>query len=100
MDRTRKAVAHERYIWLSVLDDLKLQHSETNANFIFFNARMPQPKLAAAMLSQGIDIGRAHPPYANWARITIGLPEENQRAHDALRRTLEETVADAFSAAK
>jgi histidinol-phosphate aminotransferase len=97
---TRKAVARERTVWLSVLDDLQLEHSEPKANFIFFNARMPQAKLAAAMLSQGIDIGRPHPPYANWARITIGLPEENQRAHDALRRTLEETVADAFSAAK
>jgi len=98
MDRTRKAVAHERYIWLSVLDDLKLQHSEPNANFIFFNARMPQPQLAAAMLSQGIDIGRSHPPYANWARITIGLPEENRRAQAALRHALEGTVAHSSGA--
>jgi histidinol-phosphate aminotransferase len=93
VERTRKAVAHERAVWLSVLDDLQLRHSEPNANFIFFNARIPQPKLAAAMLSEGIDIGRPHPPYANWARITIGLPEENQRAQDALRRTLEQTAA-------
>ena len=89
VQRTRKAVAHERNIWLSVLHDLRLQYSEPNANFIFFNARMPQPKLAAAMFSQGVDIGRAHPPYANWARITIGLPEENRRAQAALRHTLE-----------
>jgi histidinol-phosphate aminotransferase len=89
VERTRKAVAHERTIWLSVLHELKLKHTEPNANFIFFDAGMPQPKLAAAMLSQGIDIGRAHPPYANWARITIGLPEENQRAQAALRRALQ-----------
>jgi histidinol-phosphate aminotransferase len=94
VQRTRKAVAHERNIWLSVLHGLKLQYSEPNANFIFFNARMPQPRLAAAMLSQGIDIGRAHPPYVNWARITIGLPEENRRAQAALRHTLEGTAAD------
>jgi histidinol-phosphate aminotransferase len=100
VERTRKAVAHERNIWLSVLHDLKLQHSEPNANFIFFNARMPQPKLAAAMLSQGIDIGRAHPPYANWARITIGLPEENHHAQAALRHALEGTAADSSSAAE
>jgi hypothetical protein len=47
-------------------------------------------KLAAAMLSQGIDIGRPHPTHANWARIWVGLPEENQRALDGLRRTLGE----------
>jgi histidinol-phosphate aminotransferase len=89
VERTRKAVAQERTIWLSVLHELKVKHAEPNANFIFFDAGMPQPKLAAAMLSQGIDIGRAHPPYANWARITIGLPEENQRARAALRRALQ-----------
>src|SRR5882757_11559386 len=94
MERTRKAVAHERTIWLSVLHELKLQHTQPNANFVFFNAGMPQPKLAAAMLSQGIDIGRAHPPYANWARITIGLPEENHRAQAALRHALEGPVAN------
>jgi hypothetical protein len=38
------------------------------------------------MLSQDIDIGRPHPPHANWARISVGLPEENQRAQDGLRR--------------
>jgi histidinol-phosphate aminotransferase len=50
------------------------------------------------MLSQGIDIGRAHPPYANWARITIGLPEENQRAQAALRHALEGAVSNSTSA--
>jgi histidinol-phosphate aminotransferase len=74
---------------MSVLQDLKLEYTQTNANFVFFNAGMPQPKLAAIMFSQGIDIGRAHPPYANWARITIGLPQENQRAQAALRHSLE-----------
>jgi histidinol-phosphate aminotransferase len=92
VERTRKAVAGERAVWLSVLEDLQLNHSEPKANFIFFDAHMPQPEFAAALFSQGIDIGRPHPPYANWARITIGLPEENQRAQDALRRTLEQTA--------
>ncbi len=98
VERTRRAVAHERKIWLSVLHDLKLQHTEPNASFVFFNAGMPQSKLAAAMLSQGIDIGRAHPPYANWARISIGLPEENQRAQAALRHALEGAVVNRTSA--
>jgi histidinol-phosphate aminotransferase len=98
VERTRKAVAHERTIWLSVLHDLNLQHTQPHANFIFFDGGMPQPKLAAAMLSQGIDIGRAHPPYANWARITIGLPEENRRAQAALRHALKGTVANSISA--
>ncbi|WP_213803891.1 histidinol-phosphate transaminase [Granulicella sp. dw_53] len=88
VERTRKTVAHERETWLSVLRDLKLEHTQTSANFVFFNAGQPQPKLAAAMLAQGVDIGRAHPPYTNWARITIGLPEENRRAQAALKSSL------------
>jgi hypothetical protein len=29
--------------------------------------------LASAMRERGIDIGRAHAPYTNWARIKIGF---------------------------
>lgn len=93
VERTRKAVAHERELWLAVLHDLKLQHTETSANFVFFNAGMPQQKLAAAMLTHGIDIGRAHPPYTNWARVTIGLPEENERAQAALRQVMRNSAS-------
>jgi histidinol-phosphate/aromatic aminotransferase/cobyric acid decarboxylase-like protein len=52
------------------------------------------------MLSQGIDIGRPNPPHVNWSRISVGLPEENQRSQDAIRRTLEETAPNNSSAAK
>ncbi|WP_263356207.1 pyridoxal phosphate-dependent aminotransferase [Acidicapsa ligni] len=86
--RTRTTVAKEREQWVSVLRDLNLPHTDTYTNFVFFDTGQPQPKLAAAMRAHGIDIGRAHPPYTNWARITIGLPEENLRAQSALRQIL------------
>ena len=85
---TREAIAKERTIWLSVLRELNLPHTDSRANFVFFDAGRPQPTVAAAMREQGVDIGRAHPPYSNWARITIGLPSENLRAQNALRSTL------------
>jgi histidinol-phosphate aminotransferase len=90
VEHTRGAVANERQLWLSVLRELKLPHTDTHTNFVFFDAGRPQPVLAAALRERGIDIGRAHPPYTNWARITIGLPEENLRAQDALRASLNE----------
>jgi histidinol-phosphate aminotransferase len=64
------------------------QTTDTHTNFVFFDAGCPQPALAAALRERGIDIGRAQPPYTNWARITIGLPQENLRAQDALRASL------------
>jgi histidinol-phosphate aminotransferase len=85
---TREAVAKERSLWLSVLRELNLTHTDSQANFVFFDSGRPQPKVAAAMREQGVDIGRAHPPYTNWARITIGLPSENLRAQNALRTSL------------
>jgi histidinol-phosphate aminotransferase len=85
---TREAIAKERSLWLSVLRELNLPHTDSRANFVFFDAGRPQPILAAAMRERGVDIGRAHPPYTNWARITIGLPSENLRAQDALRTSL------------
>lgn len=85
---TREAVARERAIWLSLLRELNLPHTDACANFIFFDAGRPQPQLAESLRSRGVDIGRAHPPYINWARITIGLPEENRRAQKALRQSL------------
>jgi histidinol-phosphate aminotransferase len=85
---TRGAIAKERSLWLSVLRELNLPHTDSRANFVFFDAGRPQPILAAAMRERGVDIGRAHPPYTNWARITLGLPSENLRAQNALRTSL------------
>ena len=91
VERTRRAIGKERELWLSVLRELKLPHTDTHANFVFFDSGRPQPVLAAAMRQRGIDIGRAHAPYTNWARITIGLPSENLRAQDALRASVKES---------
>jgi histidinol-phosphate aminotransferase len=91
IESTRQAVAKERELWLSVLTELKLPHTDTRANFVFFDAGRPQPILAAAMREKGVDIGRAHPPYTNWARITIGLPGENRLTQNALRVALKQS---------
>jgi histidinol-phosphate aminotransferase len=91
MVSTREAIAKERSLWLSVLRELNLPHTDSRANFLFFDAGRPQSILAASMRERGVDIGRAHPPYTNWARITIGLPSENLRAQNALRTSLKET---------
>jgi histidinol-phosphate aminotransferase len=88
VEQVRMAIARERAIWLALLRELKLSHTDAQADFVFFDAGRPQPEVAAAMLAKGVNIGRAHPPYTNWARITVGLPEENRRAQIALREVL------------
>ncbi len=86
--KVRNAIAHERALWLALLRNWNLSHTEANADFVFFDAGRPQAELAAVMLARGVNIGRAHLPYQNWARITIGLPEENLRAQAALSAIL------------
>lgn len=84
IEKTRKAVARERVLWFSLLRDLRLEYTEATGNFVFFRTGMPHAKFSEAMLSLGVDIGRAFPPYGDWARITIGLPEENRLAQAAV----------------
>jgi histidinol-phosphate aminotransferase len=84
----RSAVAAERTKWITILDELALTHTNSQASFIFFNAGRPQTQLAGAIRAQGVDIGRTFPPYANWARITIGLPDENRIVQQKLRSIL------------
>ena len=86
--QVRSVVAAERTKWTAILDELALTHTNSQASFIFFNAGRPQSQLAGAMRTQGVDIGRTFPPYANWARITIGLPEENLVVQQRLREIL------------
>jgi len=88
VEQIRKAIARERGIWMALLRELNLPHTDAQGDFAFFDAGRPQSEMAAAMLAKGVNIGRAHPPYTNWARITIGLPQENRRAQTALREVL------------
>jgi histidinol-phosphate aminotransferase len=87
--QVRALIADERAKWIAVLDELKLPHSQSLTSFVFFDARCPQAEFAAALRARGVDIGRAFPPYADWARITIGLPEENRIVQQKVREILQ-----------
>lgn len=86
--RVHDAIVTERTKWHAVLDGLKLRHTDSQANFVYFDAGRPQTEVAKALLAEGVVVSRAFPPYATWVRITIGLSEENTRAQAALRRIL------------
>jgi histidinol-phosphate aminotransferase len=90
IDDTRRKTARERIRWHAALDELKLSRSDSHGNFVFFESGHAHEKLATAFLAQGIAIGRSFPPLDRWARISIGLPEENERAIGVLRKILRE----------
>jgi len=85
----RAKVIAERALWHGLLDRLKRPRSDSRGNFVFFDTGRPHDAFAAAMAAEGIDIARAFPPFDTWARISIGLPAENARAHAAVRKIFE-----------
>lgn len=91
----KRKTAYERNRWHKALDELKLRRAEARANFVFFESGRPQNELAQAFLEHGIHIGRPFPPLDHWARISIGQPDQNQRAIAVLRKLLS---ADLLSA--
>jgi histidinol-phosphate aminotransferase len=85
---TRAKVVAERDKWNRLFDDLKLRHSDSRGNFVFFETGRPHQEFAAALRARGIEIGRSFPPLERWARISIGLPEENELAREAVAEVL------------
>jgi len=81
-------VAGERERWVQLLRELRVNTSASSGNFVFFETGVPHVDFAAGLLKEGVDIGRAFPPYDRWARISIGLPEENATARAAVRKVL------------
>jgi len=93
VEHVRQLVAGERQRWIELLRSLGRRVTPSAANFIFFETGMPHAEFAARLSDQGVEIGREFAPYERWARVSIGLPEENSIARDAVRRLLGATGA-------
>ena len=84
VDSVRVKVAAEREAWHALLRARKRRFSVSQANFVFFDCGRPHQEAAAALAARGIIIGRAQPRFDTWLRISIGLPEENATARQAV----------------
>lgn len=85
ISRVNQQVTRERTQWHAFLDELTLRHTDSRANFVFFDAGKPHGEVQERLKREGILIGRAYAPYTTWIRITIGLPEENAKAQSVIR---------------
>ena len=59
-----------------MLNDMRLEYIESNANFIFFNAGRTSTEVAKTMKKHHILTGRPFPPFKNWVRLSLTKPEE------------------------
>ena len=84
LNKTREA----KKIILEGLDDLNLEYTSSNTNFIFFKSGRNIEKLQQQMLAKGIMVGRPFPPFDDWCRISTGTLEEVIQFNDALKKVL------------
>ncbi|WP_249781029.1 aminotransferase class I/II-fold pyridoxal phosphate-dependent enzyme [Bradyrhizobium sp. dw_78] len=84
----RAKVAAERNAWHDLFRKQKVRFSDSLGNFVFFDSGRPHQAVAAALATQGIDIGRPYPPLDTWVRISIGLPGENAIARQVIASLL------------
>ena len=85
---SRAKIVAEREKLLALLRELGRPYAASQTNFVFFQTGRPHAEVQAAMMKESVAIARAFPPMLDWARITIGLPEENALARAALRKVL------------
>ena len=88
-----RQVAQERERWFQLFRDLKLNFTPSSGNFVFFESGVPHAEFAAALMRDGVAIGKAFLPYDLWARVSIGLPQENAIARAAVRKSLHKLSA-------
>ena len=81
-----KLVADERGKWNDFLDKSGLQHTASEANFVFFDTKKPYEEVRKKLGEAGIIIGREFEPYHTWIRVSIGLPEDNARVRSVIRQ--------------
>lgn len=82
--KVNRIVAEERAKWLAFLDKHQLEHTDSQANFIFFDTKHPAVEIKQKLKEKGILIGPLYPEYSTWVRISIGLPNENEKIRQEL----------------
>ena len=88
LERRVKANEAARHQMLGVLEERSLLHTESHANFVYFELEMPGEAAAALFAERGVIV---RPMSGGWLRVTIGSDSENRRLVEALDRVLSGT---------
>lgn len=83
--RTREINEQGKTYLYKELDSIGMKYVPTEANFIFMPLEQDAHTLYTILLKQGVIV---RPMGQHEIRVTIGLPEENQRFIDALKKVM------------
>lgn len=86
--KSAKAIQADRSRLTSALEAMGLEVAPSQANFVL--VKMPDEGRAVyeRLLRHGVIVRAMGGPIAEWIRVTVGRPEENDRLLDALRTVL------------
>ncbi len=83
LERRVAANASGRHHLLGVIAERGLEHSDSQANFVFFRLGEDSEAAAGAFFAEGVII---RPMSRGWLRVTVGNEAENRRFVEALDR--------------
>jgi histidinol-phosphate aminotransferase len=87
LERRARANAAARHQLLGVLAERSLQHTRSEANFVYFALEVPADDAADRFSKLGVIV---RPMGGGWLRVTIGTEHENRRFVEALDQVLNE----------
>ncbi len=89
MLRAREVNAAGKTQMNAAFDELGLEYSDTQANFVLVNCKRESKEIFQELLKRGV-IVRTGDPFGlpTWLRVTIGTREMNERFISALREIL------------
>jgi histidinol-phosphate aminotransferase len=82
------ATVRDRRLLASALRESGIAVAPSQANFLLVDVGRPARPVYEALLRVGVIVRPMAPPLDTWLRVTVGLPEENQRFLESLRRAL------------
>jgi histidinol-phosphate aminotransferase len=91
MNERVRIIVEGREWMIGELKAMGMQLTPSQANFVFMDTKRPADDVVLGMLKRGIMIrsGRVHDTPTS-IRVTVGLPEQNRKAVEALREVLAE----------
>jgi histidinol-phosphate aminotransferase len=85
LERRRTANASGRHHLQGVLAERSLPHSESQANFVYFELPVPSGESGDLFMRKGVIV---RPMSGGWLRVTVGAELENRRFVTALDEVL------------
>jgi histidinol-phosphate aminotransferase len=85
---TVEATIRDRSKLADALTGAGLRVAPSQANFVLVDVERPGREVYQALLHEGVIVRPMPEPLQSWIRVTVGLPEENERFLRSLRRVL------------